>query len=51
MAVFLATDLTRNPLAPDADEFLQVEKIPAGRPLKWRSKANCWMQKLWLPCF
>ncbi|MBE7536545.1 MAG: NUDIX hydrolase [Anaerolineales bacterium] len=31
MGVFLATDLQRNPLAPDADEFLSVEKIPVKR--------------------
>jgi ADP-ribose pyrophosphatase len=29
MAVFLATELKHNPLDPDEDEFLQVEKIPA----------------------
>jgi ADP-ribose pyrophosphatase len=29
MYVFLATDLSPNPLPADADEFLQVEKIPA----------------------
>src|SRR5512139_2709460 len=28
MAVFLATELKHNPLDPDDDEFLQVEKIP-----------------------
>src|SRR6188474_1232304 len=28
MAVFLATDLKENPLQPDEDEFLQIEKIP-----------------------
>jgi ADP-ribose pyrophosphatase len=28
MTVFLATDLHENPLEPDADEFLQMEKIP-----------------------
>ena len=28
MAVFLATDLKHNPLNPDDDEFLQVEKVP-----------------------
>jgi len=28
MTVFLATELYENPLDPDADEFLQVEKIP-----------------------
>jgi 8-oxo-dGTP pyrophosphatase MutT (NUDIX family) len=28
MAVFVATDLTHNPLPGDDDEFLQVEKVP-----------------------
>ena len=28
MAVFLATELSENPLQADEDEFLQVEKIP-----------------------
>ena len=28
MGVFLATDLRHNPLDPDADEFLSVEKMP-----------------------
>ena len=28
MGVFLATDLNENPLDPDADEFLSIEKIP-----------------------
>ena len=28
MGVFLATDLKHNPLDPDADEFLSVEKFP-----------------------
>lgn len=28
MTVFLATELSVDPLEPDADEFLQVEKIP-----------------------
>jgi len=28
MGAFLATDLKHNPLDPDADEFLSVEKIP-----------------------
>ncbi|MEB2334704.1 MAG: NUDIX hydrolase [Anaerolineaceae bacterium] len=31
MGVFLATDLQHSPLAPDADEFLLVEKIPVKR--------------------
>ncbi|HEY9153092.1 MAG TPA: NUDIX hydrolase [Anaerolineales bacterium] len=34
MAVFLATDLTHNPLKPDADEFLQVEKIPIQKAIE-----------------
>ena len=33
MTVFLATDLYPNPLAPDADEFLEVEKIPLAEAL------------------
>lgn len=33
MTVFLATDLYDNPLAPDADEFLDVEKIPVAEAL------------------
>ena len=33
MTVFLATDLYNNPLAPDADEFLDVEKIPVAEAL------------------
>jgi ADP-ribose pyrophosphatase len=28
MAVYLATELSHNPLDPDADEFLSVEKMP-----------------------
>ena len=28
MGVFLATNLKHNPLSPDADEFLSVEKMP-----------------------
>lgn len=28
MGIFLATDLKHNPLDPDADEFLSVEKFP-----------------------
>jgi ADP-ribose pyrophosphatase len=34
MAVFLAADLTHNPLDPDEDEFLQVEKIPVGKAIE-----------------
>ena len=33
MTVFLATELRFDPLAPDADEFLQVEKIPLAEAL------------------
>lgn len=33
MTVFLATDLHVDPLDPDADEFLQVEKIPLAEAL------------------
>ncbi len=33
MTVFLATDLYINPLDPDADEFLEVEKIPLAEAL------------------
>ncbi|HET9909476.1 MAG TPA: NUDIX hydrolase [Anaerolineales bacterium] len=31
MAVFIATELKENPLDPDEDEVLEVEKIPAGK--------------------
>ena len=34
MHVFLATGLTHNPLAPDADEYLSVEKIPARKAIR-----------------
>ena len=34
MVVFLATDLHWDPLEADADEFLQVEKIPLAEALK-----------------
>ena len=33
MAVFLATDLKENPLDPDADEFLSIEKISARKAI------------------
>ncbi len=33
MTVFLATELSFDPLEPDADEFLQVEKIPLAEAL------------------
>lgn len=34
MGVFLATDLKHNPLNPDADEFLSVERIPSKEAYK-----------------
>ena len=34
MAVYLATDLTPNPLKADDDEFLQVEKFPVKQALQ-----------------
>lgn len=34
MAVFIATDLSHNPLEADADEFLQVEKIPIKKAIE-----------------
>ena len=34
MGVFLATDLHHNPLDPDADEFLSVEKISVKQAIK-----------------
>lgn len=34
MYLFLATALVSAPLQPDADEFLQIEKIPADQALK-----------------
>jgi ADP-ribose pyrophosphatase len=33
MGIFLATDLKHNPLDPDVDEFLSVEKIPVKEAL------------------
>ena len=33
MGAFLATDLKHNPLDPDADEFLSVEKLPVKEAL------------------
>jgi ADP-ribose pyrophosphatase len=33
MTVFLATDLYPSPLQPDADEFLELEKIPVNKAL------------------
>jgi len=37
MMVYLATNLSHNPLEADEDEFLEVEKIPVGEAIK---KAN-----------
>ena len=34
MRIFLATNLIHNPLAPDMDEFLLVEKIPAKKAME-----------------
>lgn len=34
MAVFIARELSPSPLAPDADEFLQLERIPLEKALK-----------------
>jgi ADP-ribose pyrophosphatase len=34
MHVFLATGLQESPLPPDADEYLQVERIPIAKALK-----------------
>ena len=40
MAVFLATELTYNPLSPDADEFLQLEKIPVNKAIEMAEKGK-----------
>ena len=40
MAVFLATDLSHNPLRPDDDEFLQVEKIPLKQALQMAERGE-----------
>ena len=40
MAVFLATELTHNPLQPDADEFLQLEKIPIHRAIEMAERGE-----------
>jgi ADP-ribose pyrophosphatase len=34
MVVYLATELRENPLDPDDDEFLQVEKIPLKKAIE-----------------
>ncbi len=40
MYVFLATDLVPNPLPPDTDEFLQVEKIPVRQAMAMAEKGE-----------
>lgn len=40
MTVFLATDLYENPLAPDADEFLDLVKIPVAEVLDLAEKGE-----------
>ena len=40
MAIFLATDLTHNPLEADADEFLQLVKIPVNKAVQMAEKGE-----------
>ncbi len=40
MHVFLATDLKDDPLDPDDDEYLSVEKIPVGEALRMAENAE-----------
>jgi ADP-ribose pyrophosphatase len=40
MNVYLATDLKHDPLQPDADEFLSVERIPAVKVLEMAMKGD-----------
>jgi ADP-ribose pyrophosphatase len=40
MGVFLATDLKHNPLDPDADEFLSIEKIPIKKALEMAERGE-----------
>lgn len=40
MGVFLATDLKHNPLDPDEDEFLSVEKIPVKKAIEMAEKGK-----------
>ncbi len=40
MAVFLATELTHNPLEADADEFLELEKIPINKAIEMAEKGE-----------
>jgi ADP-ribose pyrophosphatase len=40
MGVFLATDLKHNPLDPDADEYLSVEKVPVKRAIEMAERGE-----------
>lgn len=40
MVVFLATDLRADPLEADADEFLEVERVPLARALRMAEEGN-----------
>lgn len=40
MTVFLATELSENPLQADEDEFLQVEKIPWKQAIEMAERGN-----------
>lgn len=40
MGVFLATDLQYNPLDPDADEFLSVEKMPVKKVFEMATQGD-----------
>jgi ADP-ribose pyrophosphatase len=40
MAVFVATDLTPDPLPGDADEFLQVERMPVQEALRMAERGQ-----------
>ncbi len=40
MAVFLATELSHNPLEADEDEFLQIEKIPVKKAIEMAQRGE-----------
>jgi 8-oxo-dGTP pyrophosphatase MutT (NUDIX family) len=40
MEVFLATDLKHNPLDPDTDEFLSIEKIPVKKAIEMAERGE-----------
>jgi len=40
MGVFIATDLKENPLDPDADEFLSIEKIPMKKAIEMAERGE-----------